>query len=78
MEDVSEMGVHPFHPNSKSCCCATLLPYCANAALPYPMYAGGRRLLVFVPLLTVWQRVKKGFDTLTGELYLPVILTFFS
>ena len=38
-----------------------LLPYCANAALPYPMYADGRRLLVFVPFLTAWQRVKKVF-----------------
>lgn len=28
------------------------------------MYAYGRRLLVFVPFLTVWQRVKKFFDTL--------------
>ena len=49
-----------------NCCFATLLPYCANAALPYPMYADGRRLLVFVPFLTVWQRVKKVFDTLTA------------
>ena len=28
------------------------------------MYADGQRLLVFVPFLTVWQRVKKFFDTL--------------
>ena len=29
------------------------------------MYADVRRLLVFVPFLTVWQRVKKFFDTLS-------------
>ena len=50
---------------ARKCCYATLLPYCANAALPYPMYADVRRLLVFVPFLTVWQRVKKFFDTLS-------------
>ena len=30
------------------------------------MYADVRRLLVFVPFLTVCQRVKKVFDTLTA------------
>ena len=66
-KDWEEDQVRISQQKPKSCCCATLLPYCANAALPYPMYAYGRRLLVFVPFLTVWQRVKKFFDTLTGQ-----------
>ena len=66
-------------PNkSEKCFCATLLPYCANAALPYPMYAYVRRLLVFVPFLTVWHRVKKFFDTLKRASHFEMPFSFWS
>ena len=63
---------------AKKCCFATLLPYCANAALPYPMYAYVRRLLVFVPFLTVWHRVKKFFDTLKRASHFEMPFSFWS
>ena len=51
-------------PKPKIFCSAKLLPSCANATLPYFMYADGRRLLVFVPFLTVCQLVKIYFNKL--------------